>query len=73
MRRGKRMDVETILLCAVIAVTGAVGVVAGAAAFLGVSLQECSAALVAGGGCALGGIFWGILLIFNSSMWVKRS
>ena len=42
MRRGKRMDVETILLCAVIAVAGAVGVVAGAAAFLGVSLGNAA-------------------------------
>lgn len=64
----KNIDMETILLCALIAVVGALGIMAGAAAFAGVRFSECSGALLAGGGCALGGLFWGILLIFNRNM-----
>lgn len=68
----KKIDMETILLCAIMAVVGAFGIVAGAAAFAGVRFCECNAALLAGGGCSLGGILWGILLIFNSNMVSKR-
>ncbi len=64
----KRIDVETILLCAIMAVAGAFGMIAGGAAFAGVRFQECNAAFLAGGGFALWGILWGILLIFNSNM-----
>ena len=72
MKREKHMDIETIFVCALMAATAAAGVVVGTAAFLGVSLSECSIPLLAAGGCVLGGIFWGILLIFNSSMSGKR-
>ncbi|MCI5874939.1 MAG: hypothetical protein PUJ55_02585 [Clostridiales bacterium] len=68
----KRIDMETILLCAIMAVAGAFGMIAGGAAFAGVRFQECNAVLLAGGGCGLGGILWGILLIFNSNMVSKR-
>ena len=68
----KRIDIETILLCAVMAMAGAFGIVAGGAAFAGVRFQECNAALLAGGGCAIWGILWGVLLIFNSHMVSKR-
>ena len=72
MKREKHMDIETIFVCALMAATAAAGVVVGTAAFLGVSLSEGSMPLLAAGGCVLGGIFWGILLIFNSSMSGKR-
>lgn len=68
----KTVDMETILLCALIAVVGAFGLLAGAAAFAGIRFQECNAALLAGIGCTLGGVFWGILLIFNRNMVSKR-
>lgn len=68
----KRIDMETILLCAVMAVAGAFGIVAGGAAFAGVRFGECNAALLAGGGCTLWGILWGVLLIFNSPMVSKK-
>lgn len=68
----KRVDIETILLCAIMAVAGAFGIVAGGAAFAGVRFQECNTALLVGGGCAFWGILWGILLIFNSNMVSKR-
>lgn len=68
----ERFDMETILLCAIMAVVGAFGIVAGGAAFAGVRFQECNAVLLAGGGCTLGGILWGILLIFNSNTVAKK-
>lgn len=68
----RRVDMETILICALIAVVGAFGIVTGIAAFIGVKFQECNAALLSGGGCMLGGIIWGILLIINSNMVSKR-
>ena len=39
MKREKRMDIETIFVCALMAATAAAGVVVGTAAFLGVSLE----------------------------------
>lgn len=67
-----RVDMETVLICALIAVVGAFGAVTGIVAFAGVRFQECNAALVAGGGCTLGGVLWGILLIFNRNMVSKQ-
>lgn len=68
----KRVDMEMVLLCAVMAIIGAFGIVAGIAAFMGVSFWECNVTLLVGGGCTIGGILWGSLLIFNSNMVSKR-
>lgn len=68
----RRIDIETILLCALIAVVGVFGIMTGAAAFAGVRFAECNGALLAGGGCTLGGLIWGILLIFNRNMVSKE-
>lgn len=68
----RRIDMETVMLCALIAVIGAFGLVAGGAAFAGISFQECNSAVLVGSGCTLGGLFWGILLIFNSNRVSKR-
>lgn len=67
----KKVDVETILLCAVMAVAGAVGIVAGLAAFTGINFQECNALLLFSGSSVLGGIIWWILLNFNSKRGIK--
>ena len=69
----RRIDMETVLICAGMAVIGAFGIMAGAAAFAGVRFQECNSALLAGSGCTLGGLFWGILLIFNSNHVLKSA
>lgn len=68
----RTVDMETVLLCALIAAAGAFGVMAGAAAFAGVSFAECNGTVLAGCGCTLGGLFWGILLIFNRNMVSKQ-
>lgn len=70
--RTKRVDMETILLCAIMAVAGTFGIVVGGAAFAGVRLQECNTTLLAGGSCAFWGIIWGILLIFNCNTVSKK-
>lgn len=69
----KNIDMETVMICAIMAVAGAFGIVAGGAAFAGVSFQDCNTALLAGGGCTLGGVLWGILLIINSNMVSKKA
>lgn len=68
----RRIDMETVMLCALVAVIGAFGVVAGIAAFAGIKFQECNSAVLAGSGCTLGGLIWGILLIFNSNRVSKK-
>lgn len=71
-KKMRRVDMETIILCAIIAIAGAFGVLAGGAAFLGVRFQDLNSVWLTGGGCTLGGLLWGILLIFNSNMVSKR-
>lgn len=68
----KTLDMETIMVCAVMALAGALGIVAGAAAFAGIRFQECNAAVLIGIGCTLWGVIWGTLLIFNSNIVSKR-
>ena len=68
----KRIDIETILICAVMALVGAVGLVIGVAAFVGIRFQECNGSILIGICVGLVGIIWGILLIFNRKQWEKR-
>ncbi|MBO5070764.1 MAG: hypothetical protein J6C37_10455 [Roseburia sp.] len=68
----RRLDMETIIICAVMAMAGAVGLVAGVAAFAGIQFQECDGAVLTGICLVLGGVMWGILLIFNSNPSTKR-
>lgn len=71
-KKMRRVDMETVALCALIAVIGAFGMVAGAAAFMGISFQECNAAALTGIGCTLGGVLWGSLLILNRHLVSKE-
>lgn len=58
-------DIETIIICAVAAIAGSLGMIAGGAAFAGVRFSECNPVLLTGTCCTLGGVLWGILLILN--------
>lgn len=69
----KTIDMELVLVCAVMAAAAAFGLMTGVAAFLGVRLQECDTAVVVGIGCTLGGLLWGILLIANCRKMSKNS
>lgn len=69
----KTIDMELVLVCAVMAVAATFGLMTGAAAFLGVRLQECDTTAVVGIGCTLGGLLWGILLIANCRRMSKNS
>ena len=65
MKTRNAIDMELVLLCALMAVVATFGLITGVAALLDVRLQECDAAVVVGIGCTLSGLFWGILLIAN--------
>ena len=69
----RRIDIETVLICAVMAMVGAVGLVAGTAAFFGIRFRECNGAILIGICVGLVGIIWGILLIFNRNQLEKRA
>ena len=69
----RKIDVETVIICAVMAMAGAVGLVAGVAAFVGIRFQECDRTVLTGICLILVGILWGILLIFNSNRWIKSA
>lgn len=67
----KTIDVQSIILCAVIAAVGTFGILAGAAAFLGISLHDYRTAVSAIGGlCGIG--LWGVLLAVNWKTVVKQ-
>ena len=68
----KRIDMEVIMICALMAVVGTLGIIMGTAAFIGIRFQECNGTVVFGTGCTLWGILWGILLIFNRNLVSKR-
>lgn len=68
----KTLDMETIVICAVMAVIGTFGTVAGGAAFAGIRFQECNPAALAGIFCGMSGLVWGILLISTSNRKPKR-
>lgn len=68
----KTVDMETIMVCAIMAAAGAFGIMAGIAAFAGIRFQECNAVVLTGIGCTLWGMIWGVLLIFNSNKVSKR-
>lgn len=68
----KAVDMETVLLCGLIAVVAAFGCVVWFAAMTGTQFGDWNGAVLTGIGCSLAGIFWGILLIFNSNKPSKR-
>lgn len=68
----KKLDMETIMICAVMAMIGTIGVLAGGAAFAGISLKDCNLMGIAGIACGIGGVLWGILLIVSRKQWVRN-
>ncbi len=71
-KKMKTVDMELILLCALMAVIGAFGLVTGVVLLLGIRFQECNAALLTGAVCGLWGILWGSLLIQNRNLVSKN-
>ena len=68
----KTVDMELILLCALMAAIGAFGLVTGVVLLFGIQFQECNAALLTGIVCGLWGILWGSLLIQNRNLVSKN-
>ena len=73
----KTVDMELILLCALMAAIGAFGLVTGVVLLfvgllVGIQFQECNAALLTGIVCGLWGILWGSLLIQNRNLVSKN-
>lgn len=64
-KRMKVMDKELILICALMAVVGALGIVALILVFFGRTIDACNPTILAASYCGLCGILWGVLLIFN--------
>lgn len=64
-KNAKTIDKETIFICALMAIAGALGIVVGILAFLGWTIENCDGALLASFIFGVSGILWGILLIFN--------
>lgn len=61
----RAIDKEMILICAMMAIVGALGIVAVVLVFAGRTIESCNAAVLAGAFCGLSGLLWGILLVFN--------
>lgn len=72
-KKMKTVDMELILLCALMAAIGAFGLVTGVVLLFGIQFQECNAALLTGIVCGLWGILWGSLLIQNRNLVSKTS
>ena len=64
----KTVDMELILLCALMAAIGAFGLVTGVVLLFGIQFQECNAGIV----CGPWGILWGSLLIQNRNLVSKN-
>lgn len=71
-KKMKTVDMELILLCALIAAIGAFGLVTGVVLLFGIQFQECNAVLLTGIVCGLWGILWGSLLIRSEPDVEKR-
>lgn len=71
-KKMKTVDMELILLCALIAAIGAFGLVTGVVLLFGIQFQECNAVLLTGIVCGLCGILWGSLLIQNRNLMSKN-
>ena len=71
-KKMKTVDMELILLCALMAAIGAFGLVTGVVLLFGIQFQECNAALLTGIVCGLWGILWGSLLIQNRNLVSKN-
>ncbi len=54
------------------ALSAALGIVAGIVVFLGLRISECNAALLSGSYFAISGIIWGILLLMNCEKMMKN-
>ena len=65
-KKMKTVDMELILLCALIAAIGAFVLLSG------IQFQECNAVLLTGIVCGLWGILWGSLLIQNRNLMSKN-
>lgn len=59
------IDKEMVWVCAVVAVIGALGIVAFGLVFLGKTIEMCNTTVLAATYCSLCGVLWGLLLIFN--------
>ena len=65
MKDKKRIDREMVIVCAVVAMLAALGIVFGVIVFFGWDLQECNSTLLVSGFSVLTGSIWGILLCRN--------
>lgn len=61
----KIIDKEMILICAMMAIVGALGIVASVLVFAGKTIETCNTTILAASFCGLSGLIWGVLLIYN--------
>ena len=69
----RRLDMGTVIICAVMAMVGTIGTVVGTAAFFGIQFQKYDSRVLVGICGVLGIVIWGILLIFISNTSVRRA